>query len=48
VAAELLGDRLYLGSPEARALWVLDAHSEDRRPDLPLPGRPISLAPSRR
>jgi hypothetical protein len=48
VAAELFDDRLYLGSPEARALMVLDARTGLRRPDLPLPGHPISLAPSRR
>jgi hypothetical protein len=46
VAAEVLGERLYLGSPEARTLWILDVRTGDRRPDLPLPGHPISLAAS--
>jgi len=48
VAAALLGDRLYLGSPEAHALFVLDTRTGLRRPDRPLLGAPISLAPSRR
>jgi hypothetical protein len=48
VAAEVVGERLYLGSPEARALWVLDARTGDRRLDIPLPGHPISLAPAPR
>jgi hypothetical protein len=46
VAAELAGDRLYLGSPEGPVLWVLDARTGVRRPDLRLPGRPVSLAPA--
>ena len=46
VAAELLGERLYLGSPAAGAVWVVDTRSGVRQPDLPLrlPGPPISLA----
>jgi hypothetical protein len=48
VGAEILGERLYLGGPEARALWVLDARTGHRRPNLPLPGQPVSLAPTRR
>jgi hypothetical protein len=46
VAAELLGDRLYLGSPEAHALFVVDPRTGLRQPDRPLPGPPISLAPA--
>jgi hypothetical protein len=48
VAAERLGDRLYLGSPEAHALFVPDTSTGLRRPDRLLPGPPIRLAPARR
>ncbi|MGH2354316.1 MAG: hypothetical protein ACRDJN_22145, partial [Chloroflexota bacterium] len=48
VAAEILGDRLYLASPEARALWVLDTRTGYRRPDLRLAGHPVSLVPATR
>ena len=46
VAAEPLGERLYLGSPEAGTLWVVDTRSGLRQPDLHLRllGPPISLA----
>jgi hypothetical protein len=44
VAAEILGDRLYLGSPEASVLWVLDTRTGFRHPDLHVPGHPVSLA----
>ena len=43
VAAELLGDRLYLASPEARVVWVVDTLTEVRQPDLRVPGHPLSL-----
>ncbi|HEV2124456.1 MAG TPA: hypothetical protein VGW38_17015, partial [Chloroflexota bacterium] len=44
VAAEVLRERLYLASPEARVLWVLDARTGYRQPDLRVAGHPISLA----
>jgi hypothetical protein len=44
VAAEIRGDRLYLGSPEAQVLWVLDARTGHRQPDVRVPGHPVSLA----
>jgi hypothetical protein len=43
VAAERLGDRLYLGSPAARVVWVVDTPTGVRQPDLGVPGHPISL-----
>ena len=44
VAAELHGDRLYLGSPEAPVVWVLDARTGYRQPDLRPAGPVASLA----
>ena len=47
VAAEVFGDRLYLASPEARVLWILDARTGSRQPDVRLAGHPVLLAAPR-
>jgi len=47
VAAEVFGDHLYLASPEARVLWVLDARTGFRQPDVRLAGHPVLLTAPR-
>ena len=45
VAAEVVGDQVYLAGPEARELWQLDVARGYRQPGRPLAGHPIALIP---
>lgn len=47
VAIEVMGDRVYVANPEARAVWVLDGLTGLRQADVPVSGHPVGLVRSR-